>query len=389
MNMKRTILATVIAATSFGAMANVADNAKFLNSFNENVDGYNIVLDANGEVQIHDENGSLGSVGSYDKDTGQFTQTDAQKANSDAAKVGFKIHGKSVFDINAVEARMAERKSNLKEIIVDNDAERIKQKVRDISRDNNHERIKQEVRNIASENDYERIKQEVRNIASENDYERIKQEVRDIARDNNFERIKQEAREKAAENDYERIVAYIKDNNGDIAPVLPIDGQPSNPQPIEGEKPEPTPEQNLVAGLKQAKEMLEDAGYNLGETGQNLTESGKAAAQQTAVQQNQIDELYALGNQNASDIDTLFAEVDRLDTRIDQTQALNAATVNARPMVANGMTAFGAGVGYAGSEAALAVGVAHSFVDTGWSASGTLAASSDDVVVGGGVQYAF
>lgn len=132
-----------------------------------------------------------------------------------------------------------------------------------------------------------------------------------------------------------------------------------------------------------------DAGdaINPGENGQGTVIAHSQAAQ--AQTQSQIDELYALGNQNASDIDTLFSEVDRLDTRIDQTQALNAATVNARPMVANGMTAFGAGVGYAGSEAALAIGVAHSFVDTGWSASGTLAASSDDVVVGGGVQYAF
>ncbi|WP_172378626.1 YadA C-terminal domain-containing protein [Vibrio sp. Vb339] len=136
-------------------------------------------------------------------------------------------------------------------------------------------------------------------------------------------------------------------------------------------------------------ERAAEAVKQMVESGSSLTESGKAAAQQAAVQQNQIDELYALGNQNASDIDTLFSEVDRLDTRIDQTQALNAATVNARPMVANGMTAFGAGVGYAGSEAALAIGVAHSFVDTGWSASGTLAASSDDVVVGAGAQYAF
>lgn len=120
-------------------------------------------------------------------------------------------------------------------------------------------------------------------------------------------------------------------------------------------------------------------------TGKIVTASQAAQAQT----QSQIDELYALGNQNANDIDTLFKEVDRLDTRIDQTQALNAATVNARPMVTNGMTAFGAGVGYAGSEAALAIGVAHSFVDTGWSASGTLAASSDDAVVGAGVQYAF
>ncbi|MFS1467897.1 YadA C-terminal domain-containing protein [Vibrio lentus] len=132
-----------------------------------------------------------------------------------------------------------------------------------------------------------------------------------------------------------------------------------------------------------------DAGdeLHLGETGQGKV---MAASQQAQAQtQSQIDELYALGNQNASDIDTLFSEVDRLDTRIDQTQALNAATVNARPMVTNGMTAFGAGVGYAGSEAALAIGVAHAFVDTGWSASGTLAASSDDVVVGAGAQYAF
>lgn len=58
-------------------------------------------------------------------------------------------------------------------------------------------------------------------------------------------------------------------------------------------------------------------------------------------------------------------------------------------MVTNGMTAFGAGVGYADSEAALAIDVAHSFEDTGWSASGTVAASSDDSVLGVGVQYAF
>ncbi|MDN2666083.1 YadA-like family protein [Vibrio sp. 14N.309.X.WAT.E.F5] len=58
-------------------------------------------------------------------------------------------------------------------------------------------------------------------------------------------------------------------------------------------------------------------------------------------------------------------------------------------MLTNGMTAFGAGVGYAGSEAALAIGVVHSFEDTGWSASGTVAASSDDSVLGVGVQYAF
>ncbi|RLQ16154.1 YadA C-terminal domain-containing protein [Vibrio sp. SBT000027] len=163
--------------------------------------------------------------------------------------------------------------------------------------------------------------------------------------------------------------------------------------PIEDSEPTPLPdvrppqEEMPVVGID--PERVQEAVQQLVESGNNLNESGRAAAQQAAQQQAQIDEIYAQGQQNTSDIATLFNEVDRLDTRIDQTQALNAATVNARPMVTNGQTAFGAGVGYAGSEAAISVGVAHSFVDTGWSASGTLAASSDDVVIGAGTQYAF
>lgn len=154
--------------------------------------------------------------------------------------------------------------------------------------------------------------------------------------------------------------------------------------------------QNLVESgknLNESGQNLVEAGNNLNESGSNLVEAGKSAKAQgqayAAQQQAQIDEIYAQGQQNTSDIATLFNEVDRLDSRIDQTQALNAATVNARPMVTNGDTAFGAGVGYAGSEAAISVGVAHSFVDTGWSASATLAASSDDVVIGAGTQYTF
>lgn len=154
------------------------------------------------------------------------------------------------------------------------------------------------------------------------------------------------------------------------------------------------PEQPIYLDpIESEKDNLIDAGRAIVDAGENLVEAGETAKAQgqaqAAQQQAQIDEIYAQGQQNTSDIATLFNEVDRLDTRIDQTQALNAATVNARPMVTNGQTAFGAGVGYAGSEAAISVGVAHSFVDTGWSASGTLAASSDDVVIGAGTQYAF
>ncbi|MFS1462827.1 hypothetical protein BCT35_19160 [Vibrio lentus] len=166
----------------------------------------------------------------------------------------------------------------------------------------------------------------------------------------------------------EAVTEYVKNNNGEVG-IPPINDGDLNPiQP-------PVEDMPIVEPIQP------------GEMGQGQVIAHSQAAQ--AQTQSQIDELYALGNQNASDIDTLFSEVDRLDTRIDQTQALNAATVNARPMVTHGMTAFGAGVGYAGSEAALAIGVAHAFVDTGWSASGTLAASSDDVVVGAGAQYAF
>ncbi|CDT65540.1 YadA C-terminal domain-containing protein [Vibrio coralliirubri] len=140
-------------------------------------------------------------------------------------------------------------------------------------------------------------------------------------------------------------------------------------------------------------EKVAEAVKNLIDSGEELANSGKVAKAQSqaqaAQQQAQIDEIYAQGQTNANNIETLFGEVDRLDTRIDQTQALNAATVNARPMVVDGQTAFGAGVGYAGSEAALAIGVAHSFEESAWSVSGTVAATSDDVVLGAGTQYTF
>lgn len=143
-----------------------------------------------------------------------------------------------------------------------------------------------------------------------------------------------------------------------------------------------------VTGLdpERAKEAVQELVNAAELTKEELAIYANTQVSQQALTDAQQDASIA---QNANDINTLFSEVERLDSRIDQTQALNAATVNARPMVTNGMTAFGAGVGYAGSEAAISVGVAHSFVDTGWSTSGTLAASADDFVVGGGVQYAF
>ncbi|MCK8075029.1 hypothetical protein MSG34_02590 [Vibrio sp. 1CM2L] len=148
----------------------------------------------------------------------------------------------------------------------------------------------------------------------------------------------------------QKFADYIRGNNGEIAGHIP------DIESIPGEDDGPKLLGDVVGKVRDA---IVEAGYNLGESGQNLTESGKAA-----VQQNQTYELYAIGNKKAP-------------------------TVNARPMVTNGMTAFDAGVGYTGSEATQAIGVAHSFGDTCWSASGTVAASSDNSVLGASVQYAF
>ncbi|MBC7001107.1 YadA-like family protein [Photobacterium sp. BZF1] len=82
-----------------------------------------------------------------------------------------------------------------------------------------------------------------------------------------------------------------------------------------------------------------------------------------------------------------------LDDRLDMTNASLHAVTNARPMVASGQTAFGAGVGFAGGAEAVAVGVAHSFEDSNWSASATMNYAngdySNDFSAGAGVQYAF
>ncbi|WP_052319163.1 YadA C-terminal domain-containing protein [Vibrio sinaloensis] len=107
-----------------------------------------------------------------------------------------------------------------------------------------------------------------------------------------------------------------------------------------------------------------------------------------------------------SDVDDLRADFEafaaetnqrflKMEDRMDQVGASLHATVNARPMVANGQTAFGAGVGFAGDVEAVAIGVAHSFEGTGWSVSGTVNYASgtknisSDVMGGAGVQFSW
>ena len=77
---------------------------------------------------------------------------------------------------------------------------------------------------------------------------------------------------------------------------------------------------------------------------------------------------------------------------MDGVMASTHAITNSRPFLSNGGTAIGVGIGAAGDASAVAIGVAHSFVDTGWSVSGSVNAttgSSSDVSLGAGVQYQF
>lgn len=107
-----------------------------------------------------------------------------------------------------------------------------------------------------------------------------------------------------------------------------------------------------------------------------------------------------------SDVDDLRADFEafaaetnqrflKMEDKMDQVGASLHATVNARPMVTNGQTAFGAGVGFAGEVEAVAIGAAHSFEGTGWSVSGTINYASgtknisSDVSGGAGVQFSW
>lgn len=101
-----------------------------------------------------------------------------------------------------------------------------------------------------------------------------------------------------------------------------------------------------------------------------------------------IDTLDTAFQQQAAETAENFKKV---NNRIDGTQAMMHAVTNARPYVADGQTAVGVGMGYAGGSEALAVGAAHSFEGTNWSMSTTVNVltfgGSTDFSAGVGAQY--
>ncbi|KLV03750.1 hypothetical protein ABT56_18130 [Photobacterium aquae] len=94
-------------------------------------------------------------------------------------------------------------------------------------------------------------------------------------------------------------------------------------------------------------------------------------------------------------LETAFEkQVKEHNEQMDGIRASFHAVTNARPFVTDGEFAIGAGVGFAGSKEALAVGGAYGF-NNQWSVSGTFhyenagTYSSSEVAGGVGVQYKF
>lgn len=167
-------------------------------------------------------------------------------------------------------------------------------------------------------------------------------------------------------------------NGADLDPVHPI--VPPEPEhPIEKPEPEnPIERPGIENPIYDMEDAISDAGDQI-----------NANAQTTEQNAADIASLEQSFNNFADEVNQKFAE---MDERIDGTNASLHAVTNARPMVANGQTAFGVGTGFAGSASAIAVGVAHSFEDTGWSASATVNATTgsySEVNGGAGLQYAF
>ncbi|WP_318494318.1 YadA C-terminal domain-containing protein, partial [Photobacterium leiognathi] len=118
----------------------------------------------------------------------------------------------------------------------------------------------------------------------------------------------------------------------------------------------------------------------------------KSQAETDSRQDSAISTNAAGIKENKEAITFLNAEIDRLDNKMDGVMAGVHAVNNARPyLTAQGQTAIGAGVGFAGSNSAVAVGLAHAVSDN-WSVSATMNVTTGDeseLSGGFGTQFTF
>ncbi|HIF9259499.1 TPA: YadA-like family protein [Photobacterium damselae] len=189
-----------------------------------------------------------------------------------------------------------------------------------------------------------------------------------------------------------------------VRPTQPIEAAPSNPieppkptHPIENEKPsqpiEAAPE-NPIENTKPSK-PIEAAPENPIEVPatpeQPIVADPDFGVTPKSNDTVRIDNLEKSFQSFAEETQRKFSE---LDEQMDGVRAGLHAVTNARPYVANGQFAVGAGVGFAGSKEALALGGAYG-INENLSVSGTFhyetsgKYSSSEVAGGVGLQYNF
>ncbi|SMY18173.1 YadA C-terminal domain-containing protein [Photobacterium aquimaris] len=170
------------------------------------------------------------------------------------------------------------------------------------------------------------------------------------------------------------------------------DDQIENPiTPIDGEKPVPSEGQKIVEGINEkVAELKETYTGEKGKSAKEITTAKLSAIYKTQAQTDSRQDASIQENKEA--ITFLNTEIDRLDNKMDGVMAGVHAVNNARPyLTAEGQTAVGAGVGFAGSNSAVAVGLAHA-VSASWSVSATMNVTTGDeseLSGGFGTQYTF
>ena len=184
----------------------------------------------------------------------------------------------------------------------------------------------------------------------------------------------------------DRATKAIKDDQ--ITPISPIDG----------EKPVPSEGQNIVEGINEkVSELKETYTGEKGKSAKEITTAKLSAIYKTQAQTDSRQDTAISTNatgikENKEAITFLNTEIDRLDNKMDGVMAGVHAVNNARPyLTAEGQTAIGAGVGFAGSNSAVAVGLAHA-VSASWSVSATMNVTTGDeseLSGGFGTQYTF
>ncbi|MGF1720741.1 YadA C-terminal domain-containing protein [Vibrio kyushuensis] len=152
--------------------------------------------------------------------------------------------------------------------------------------------------------------------------------------------------------------------------------------------------QKLVDAGKLTKEQLElvvsaisDSVSEIKDTYQG-TEAAVYANTQAAIDDRQDAQIDA----NTLSINDLYNQVDRLDEKMDGVMASTQAVTAARPyMGANQTNAIGVGLGHAGDAQSMAIGYGHR-MNENWTANANVSittASDTDVSVGAGVGYAW